>query len=198
MTPTLTQSQREINQNNRRKSQNKRRGWGRRIWRKTFQLIFVKLSLLHFYLFLHHISIVNKVRNQDKYKRPKSMINLLLRKLEVIILLRGMPKHSIMFRNTNHNNVIGLKKMTLEHLQQFGIFMMLKLLINWMNLNNCKRTLKVALTKNTNTSVRILISCCLQNWRQSKSMQKDQYWERIHLRKLPIKQNLLPNNLSII
>ena len=130
MTLTQTQNQRGINQSNRRKNQNKRRGWGKRIWRRTFLLIYVKHLRQLFYLFHHHISIVNKVKSQDKFKRHKNMINLLLRRLEVIILQKDMLKHLIMFKNINLNNAIGLKKMILELLQQCGIFMMLKLLIN--------------------------------------------------------------------
>lgn len=68
------------------------------------------------------------------------MINSFKNRREVIILQIGMHKHLIINLNKNYSNVIGWKRMIQVFLQQFGIYMMPKLQISSMNLNNCKKT----------------------------------------------------------
>ena len=70
------------------------------------------------------------------------MINSFKNRREVITLQIDMLKHLIISQNKNYNNVIGWKRMILVFLQQFGIYMMHKLQISLMNLNNYKKTLK--------------------------------------------------------
>ena len=101
-----------------------------------------KYLIFIFQLGLLRLSIKKWAKKLAFCRDHKNMINSFKNKREVITLPIDMPKHLITSQNKNYSNVIGWRRMILVFLQQFGIYMMHKLPINSMNLNNYKKILK--------------------------------------------------------